>query len=102
MEPQGRMSDRSSSPQGKESPQRQKGKTNSAEVMKPRDLPRAKKQKPMDSDDAEEVPQKQIWNVFKHSASTITFPVRISIQIKRSIDQYYFDQFTKNIDQYGL
>ena len=49
MEPHDRMSDCSSSPQGKESPQRQKGQKNTAEVKKPRDLPKAKKHKPMDS-----------------------------------------------------
>ena len=38
MEPQGRAGDRSSSPQGRESPKRQQGKKNSAEVKKPRDL----------------------------------------------------------------
>ena len=47
MEPQGRMSDRSSSPQRKE---RQKGKKTTAEVKKPSDLPKAKKHKPMNSD----------------------------------------------------
>ena len=57
VEPQGRMSDRSNSPQGKESPQRQKGKKNSAEAKKPRDLPKAKKHEPMDSDEDDEVPQ---------------------------------------------
>ena len=44
-EPQGRMSHCSSSPQGRESPRRQKGKNNSAEVKKPRDLPRGRRQK---------------------------------------------------------
>ena len=34
-----------------------KRKTNSSEVKRPRDLPRAKKQKPMDSDEAEGAPQ---------------------------------------------
>ena len=47
VEPQGLVSDRSRSPQGKESPQRQKGKKTTAEVKKPRVLPKAKKHKPM-------------------------------------------------------
>ena len=50
------MSDRSSSPQGKESLQKQKGKKTTADVKKPRDLPKAKKHKPMDSDEYDEVP----------------------------------------------
>ena len=52
-----RVSDRSRSPQRKESPQRQKGKKTTAEVKKPNDLPKAKKHKPMDSDEDDKVPQ---------------------------------------------
>ena len=53
-----RVSDRSRSPQRKESPQRQKErKKTTAEVQKPSDLPSAKKHKPMDSDEDDEVPQ---------------------------------------------
>ena len=55
VEPQSRVSDRSRSPQGKESLQRQKGKKNTAEVKKPRDLPKAKKHKPMDTNEDDEV-----------------------------------------------
>ena len=54
-EPQSCVSDRSRSPQGKESPQRKRGKKNTAEVKKPRDLPKAKKHKPMDSEEDDEV-----------------------------------------------
>ena len=59
VEPQSRVSDRSRSPQRKATPQRQKGKKNTAEVKKPRDLPKAKKHKPMDSDEDDEVPQNE-------------------------------------------
>ena len=59
VEPQGRVSDRSRSPQRMESPQRQKGKKTTAEVKKPSDLPKAKKQKPMDSDEDDEVRQNE-------------------------------------------
>ena len=88
VEPQSRVSDRSRSPQGKESPKRQKGKKTTARVKKPRDLPRAKKHKPMDSDEDDEVPQKRTWNVFKHSGflPRTTSPVRICIQFTQSID----------------
>ena len=54
-----RVSDRSRSPQGKESTQRLKGKKNTAEVKNPRDLPKAKKHRPMDSDEDDEVPQNE-------------------------------------------
>ena len=53
------VSERSRSPQRKESPQRQKGKKTTAEVKKPSDLPSAKKHKPMDSDEDDEVPQNE-------------------------------------------
>ena len=59
VEPQGRVSDCSRSPQRKESPQRQKGKKTTAEVKKQSDLPKAKKHKPMDSDEDDEVPQNE-------------------------------------------
>ena len=60
MEPQGRVSDRSRSPQRKESPQRQKGTKTKAKVKKPSDLPKAKKHKPMGSDEDDEVPQNEL------------------------------------------
>ena len=91
-------------PQRKASPQRQKGKKKKAEVKKPRDLPKAKKRKPMDSDSDDEILQNEPGtssNTQPPGTST-TSPVRMNIQFTRSIDQYYFDQFTKNIDQYGL
>ena len=53
------MSDSSRSPQRKESPQRQKGKKTTAEVKKPSDLPKAKKHKPVDSDEDDQVPQNE-------------------------------------------
>ena len=56
VEPQSRVSDRSRSPQRMERPQRQKGKKTTAEVEKPSDLPKAKKHKPMDSDEDDELP----------------------------------------------
>ena len=59
VEPQIRVSDCSRSPQRKESPQRQKGKKNTAEVKKPRDLPKAKKHKPLDSDEDDEGPRNE-------------------------------------------
>ena len=58
-EPQGRVSDRSRSPQGKASPQRQKGKKTTVEVKMPRDLPKVKKRKPMDSNGDDEAPQNE-------------------------------------------
>ena len=48
---------RSWSPQGKESPQRQNEKKTTAKVKEPSDLSKAKKHKPMDSDD--EIPQNE-------------------------------------------
>ena len=36
------------------------GKKNTAEVKKPRDLPKAKKHKPMDSDEDDDVPQNEL------------------------------------------
>ena len=59
MKSQSRVSDRSRSPQRTESPQRQKGKKTTAEVQKPSALPSAKKHKPMDSDEDDEVPQNE-------------------------------------------
>ena len=60
VQPHCRVSGRSRSPQGKDSPQRQKGKKNTAEVKKPRELPKAKKHKPVDSDDDDdEVPRNE-------------------------------------------
>ena len=59
MEPQGRVSDRSRSPQRKGSPQRPNEKKTTAKVKKPSDLPNAKKHKPMDSDEDDEVPQNE-------------------------------------------
>ena len=59
VEPQSRVSARSRSQQRKESPHRQKGKKTWAEVKKPSDLPKAKKHKPMDSDEDDEVPQNE-------------------------------------------
>ena len=59
VEPQSRVSDRSGSPQGKGSPQRQKGKKTTAEVKKPSHLPKAKKHEPMDSDEDDQVPQNE-------------------------------------------
>ena len=108
VEPQGRVSDRSRSPQ--ESPQRQKGKKTTAEVKKPHDLPKAKKHKPMDSDEDDEKPQNEPGTT--SNSTCVTSPIRcqkrsydgwtdpINYQFTRSIDQYNFDQFTKNIDQY--
>ena len=59
MEPKRRVSDLPRSPERKESPQRQKGNKTKAEVKKPSDLPKAKKHKPMDSDEDDEVPQNE-------------------------------------------
>ena len=57
VQPQSRVSDRSRSSQRKENPQSSNGKKTTAEVKKPSDLPKAKKRKPMDSDEDDEVPQ---------------------------------------------
>ena len=64
VEPQSRVSDHSRSPQRKESlqeqsPQKQKRKKTMAEVKKLSDLPKAKKHKPMDSDENDEEPQNE-------------------------------------------
>ena len=59
VEPQSRVSDRSRSPQSKESPQKQKGKKTMAEVKKPSDLPKAKKHKPVNSEEDDEEPQNE-------------------------------------------
>ena len=110
METQDRVGDRSRSPQTGKSVKDRKGTKTTTEVKKPSDLPKAKKQKPMDSDEDDEVPQ----NFFKHSVSctVATSPIKcqkrryngwtdpINYQFTRSIDQYNLDQFTKNIDQY--
>ena len=56
VEPQSRVSDLSRSPQGNESPQRQKEKKTTAEVKKPSELHKAKKHKPVDADEDDEVP----------------------------------------------
>ena len=96
------MSDRSSSPQGKENRQRQRGKKTTVEVKKPRDLPKAKKKKrkPMVSDEDDEVPQNEPGTSSNTQPPVpVLPPVRINIQFTRSID--HFDQFTKkNIDQH--
>ena len=70
VEPRSRVADRSRSSQGEESPQRQKGKKNTAEVQKPRELPKAKKHKPTDSDEDDEVPQNEPGTSSNHSASS--------------------------------
>ena len=90
VEPQSRVSDRSRSPQGKERAQGQEGKKNTAEVMKPRDLPKAKTHKPMDSDEDDEEPQ-----IEPGTSSNLS----LQYQYLSSQDQHpvhYFDQFTKN------
>ena len=104
VEPQSRVSDRSRSPQGKESPQRQTGKKATAEVKKPRDLPSAKKHKPMDSDEDDEVPQNEpgTYSYTQPPAPVLPIQSGSTSSTGRSIVQYYFDQFTKNIDQYQL
>ena len=52
-----RVSNRSTLLQSKENPQNQKGKKTRKEVVKPSDLPIAKKHKSMDSNEADEEPQ---------------------------------------------
>ena len=59
VEPQSRVSDRSRSPQGNQSPQRQKGTKTIAEGKKPRNLPKAKKHKPTDSDKDHDAPRNE-------------------------------------------
>ena len=82
VEPQGRVSDRSRSPQRTESPQRQKGKKTTAEVKKPSDLSKAKKHKPMDSDEDDEVPQNEP-GTSSHSASSTCATSPIKCQKRR-------------------
>ena len=91
VEPQSRVSDRLRSPQRKESlqeqsPQKQKGKKTMADVKKPSDLPKAKKHKPMDSDEDDEEPQDEPG----HSAhcANAPSPARTSCQFTRTIGQY--------------
>ena len=64
MEPQSRVSNRSTLLQSKENPQNQKGKKTKAEVGKPNELPVAKKHKSMDSDDDDEEPQSETGTSF--------------------------------------
>ena len=59
MEPQSRVSNRSTLLQSKENSQNQKGKKTKAEVGKPNELPVAKKHKSMDSDEDDEEPQSE-------------------------------------------
>ena len=56
-----------------------------AEVKKPSDLPKAKKHKPMDSDEDDGEPQND-WNFFKHSAhcTSATSPATTNCQLTRT------------------
>ena len=51
LEPQGCVSDHSTLPKSKESPQKQNGKKTMADAKKPSDVPKANKHKLMDSDE---------------------------------------------------
>ena len=89
VEPQGRVSDRSTS-QGKERPHRQKGKKNTAKMKKPRDLPKAKKHKPMDSNEDDERPQNDPGTSSDTQPPVPVLPLQsgLTSKLTRSIDQY--------------
>ena len=104
VEPQGRVSDRSGSPQRKESPQRQNGKKTTAEVKKPSDLPKAKKHKPMDSDDVDEVPQNEPGTSSNTQPSAPVLPLQQGPAASSqgpSASTNSHDEDTDDDDEYG-
>ena len=89
VEPRSRVSNRSSSLQGNERPQKYKGLKTMAEVRNPSDLPSAKKHKPMDSDEDDEEPRNEpgTSSTFQPVIPVTTSASRTSSQFARTCCQ---------------